>query len=243
MPSVLSQTIQNVNCNGALNGSISLTLNNPNNYTYTWTPNVSTTNSATNIAAGVYTVAIEEAGCVLTQTYNVTQPAAYNVPVNVLANGTILGFGDSYTGSPSFQWVDCNNSNAPIAGATNATFTPTITGNYALTFGYGTCLNTSTCNIVTVTSTGLNENTLLNAISLQPNPASTFFTLNNVAEGTSVNVIDVTGKVVASTGSATVTNNGDKTIIIETNNLSNGIYMIQLKNTGAVAHKKLIISN
>ena len=49
--------------------------------------------------------------------------------------------------------------------------------------------------------------------------------------------------MVASTGSATVTNNGDKTMTIETDNLSNGIYMIQLKNTGAVAHKKLIISN
>jgi hypothetical protein len=239
LPSVLSQTVQNSTCNGVPNGSIDLTLNNPSNYTYTWTPNVSTTNSATNIAAGVYTVAIEEAGCVLTQTYNVTQPAAYNVPVNVLANGTILGFGSMYTGSPSFQWVDCNNSNALIPGAVNATFTPTITGNYALTFGYSGCVNTSTCNIVTVTTTDLNENTLLNAISLQPNPASTFFTLSNVAEGTIISVIDVTGKVVISNSVIDT----DKTMTIETSNFSNGIYVIQLENNGAVAHKKLIISN
>jgi len=237
LPSVLSQTVQNSTCNGVPNGSIDLTLNNPSNYTYTWTPNVSTTNSATNIAAGVYTVAIEEAGCVLTQTYNVTQPALYNVPVNVLANGTILAFGDMYTGSPSFQWVDCNNSNAPIAGATNATFTPTITGNYALTFGYGSCVSTSTCNTITL-ATGLNESILLNSISLQPNPASTFFTLNNVVEGTSVNVIDVTGKVVISNSVIDT----EKTMTIETDNLSNGIYVIQLKNNGAVAHKKLVIS-
>jgi hypothetical protein len=237
LPSVLSQTIQNANCNGASSGSIALTLNNPSNYTYTWTPNVSTTNSATNIAAGVYTVAIEEAGCVLTQTYNVTQPAVYNVPVNVLANGTILGFGDMYTGTPSFQWVDCNNSNAPIAGATNATFTPTITGNYALTFGYGSCVSTSTCNTITL-ATGLNESILLNSISLQPNPASIFFKLNNVADGTSINVIDVTGKVVISNSVIDT----DKTMTIATDNLPDGIYIIQLKNNGAVAHKKLIIS-
>jgi hypothetical protein len=236
LPSVLSQTVQNLTCNGSGNGSIFLTLNNPSNYTYTWTPNVSTTYSATNIAAGTYSVVIEEAGCAKTFTYNVTQPAAYNVPVNVLANGTILGFGDSYTGSPSFQWVDCNNSNAPIVGAINSTFTPTITGNYALTFGYGTCLNTSTCNIVTVTTTGINEKTLLNNISVQPNPASTYFTLSNVVEGTSVNVIDVTGKVVYTE----VLNNEASTI--ETQNLANGIYVIQLKNNGAIAHKKLIIN-
>jgi hypothetical protein len=64
-----------------------------------------------------------------------------------------------------------------------------------------------------------------------------------VVEGTSVNVIDVTGKVVASTSSATVGNNTDKTMMIETSNLSNGIYIIQLKNNGAVAQKKLVISN
>lgn len=238
IPSVLSQTIQNANCNGASNGSISLTLNNASNYTYNWTPNVSTTYSATNLAAQVYTVQIDNLGCIKTQTYNITQPAIYNVPVNVLANGTILGFGNSYTGSPSFQWVDCNNSNAPIAGATNATFTPTITGNYALTFGYSGCVSTSTCNVITVTTTDINENNLLNGITLQPNPASTFFTLNNVAEGTSVYVIDVTGKIVVSNSVI----DSDKSMTIETSNLSNGIYIIQLKNNGAVAHKKLIVS-
>ncbi|HRG01939.1 MAG TPA: T9SS type A sorting domain-containing protein [Bacteroidia bacterium] len=240
MPSVISQTVQNLTCNGSGNGSISLTLNNPSSFSYDWTPNVSTTYSATSLSAGIYTVQISSGVglCVTTQTYNVTQPAAYNVPVNVLANGTILGFGDSYTGSPSFQWVDCNNSNAPIAGATNATFTPTITGSYALTFGYSGCVSTSTCNVITVTTTGLNENTLLNAISLQPNPASTFFTLSNVADGTTVNVMDVTGKVIVSNSVI----DGDKAMTIETDNLSNGIYVIQLKNNGAVAHRKLIIS-
>ena len=78
----------------------------------------------------------------------------------------------------------------------------------------------------------------LNQISLFPNPASTFFTLNNVVDGTSVNVIDVTGKVVISNSVI----DSEKTMTIETANLSNGIYIIQLKNNGAVAHKKLVIS-
>ncbi|MBK8367047.1 MAG: T9SS type A sorting domain-containing protein [Bacteroidetes bacterium] len=64
------------------------------------------------------------------------------------------------------------------------------------------------------------------------------FTLNNVVEGTSVNVMDVTGKVVVSSS----VSDGEKTMTIETSNLPNGIYMIQLKNNGAVAHKKLIVS-
>ncbi len=78
----------------------------------------------------------------------------------------------------------------------------------------------------------------LNQISLFPNPASTFFTLNNVIERTSISVMDVTGKIIVSNSVI----DADKTMTIETSNLSNGVYMIQLKNNGAVAHRKLIIS-
>ena len=238
LPSVLSQTVQNLTCNGVPNGSIELTLNNPSSYTYTWTPNVSTTYSATSLAAGIYTVEVDNMGCVKTQTYNVTQPAANNVPVNIIGSN-ILNFNAPYTGGTTFQWLDCNNGNAPISGAINAQFTPTVSGSYALVVTNG-CPSTSTCTSIVITD--IKENALLNNITLQPNPASTYFTLSNVVEGTSINIIDVTGKVVASTSSATVGNNADKTMTIETSNLSNGIYVIQLKNNGAVAQKKLIIS-
>ncbi len=235
-PSVLSQTVQNLTCNGSGNGSISLTLNNPSSFVYDWTPNVSTTYSATSLAAGIYTVQVSSGAglCVTTQTYNVNQPAAYNVPVNIIG-GNILNFNDSYTGGTTFQWLDCNNGNTPISGAVNAQFTPTVSGSYALVVT-DNCASTSTCTSIVIT--GINENSLLKNITLQPNPASTFFTLNNVVEGTSVNVIDVTGKVIVSNSVIDT----DKTMTIETHNLSNGIYVIQLKNNGAVAHKKLIIS-
>lgn len=235
MPSIASQTVQNATCNGVSDGSIELTLNNATSYTYTWMPNVSNTYSATALQANVYTVQIANGQCVKTQTYSVTQPASYSTTV-AYSNGTL--YCPSYLGSPSFQWVDCNNNNSPIPGEIYSAFTPTATGSYALVFGYGSCVNTLTCNSVTVQTTALNENVLLNAISLQPNPASTFFTLNNVANGTTLNVMDVTGKVVVSNSFI----DEEKTMTIETQDLANGIYIIQLENNGAVAHKKLIIS-
>ena len=236
MPSVLSQTVQNLTCNGSGNGSISLTLNNPSSFVYDWTPNVSTTYSATSLAAGIYTVQISSGAglCVTTQTYNVTQPSAYNVPVNIIG-GNILNFNDSYVGGTTFQWLDCNNGNAPISGAVNAQFTPTVSGSYALVVT-DNCASTSTCTSILIT--GINENFLLNNITLQPNPASTYITLSNVVEGTLVYVLDVTGKVVISSSVI----DSDKTMTIETSNLSNGIYVIQLNNNGAIAHKKLIVS-
>ncbi len=237
IPSILSQTVQNLTCNGSGNGSISLTLNNPSSFIYDWTPNVSATYSATSLAAGVYTINILSSAnglCSSTQTFSVNQPAAYNVPVNIIG-GNILNFNDSYTGGTTFQWLDCNNGNAPISGAVNAQYTPTVSGSYALVVT-DNCASTSTCTSILIT--GINENALLNNITLKPNPASTFFTLNNVLEGTTVNVMDVTGKVVVSDSVI----DADKTMTIETSNLPNGVYMIQLKNNGAVAHKKLVIS-
>lgn len=233
LPNVVSQTVSKT-CSGSSNGSIALTLNNASSYSYTWSPNVSTTYSATSLAAGVYTVNIDNMGCVTTKTYSVTQHPAYNVPVNIVG-GNILNFNDSYTGGTTFQWLDCNNGNAPISGAVNAQFTPTLGGSYALVVT-DVCASTSTCTSIIVT--GINENSLLNNITLQPNPASTYFTLSNVVEGTSVNIIEVTGKVIVLNSVI----DANKTMIIETSNLSNGIYVIQLNNNGVVAHKKLIIN-
>jgi hypothetical protein len=126
---------------------------------------------------------------------------------------------------------------AGVFGVVFDSFTPTTY--YAdITVNGCTSFPRTAITVTVSTCTGIMEAQELNSISLQPNPASTYFTLNNVAEGTSVNVIDVTGKVVVFSSSIAT----DKTMTIETDNLSNGIYIIQLNNNGAVAHKKLIVS-
>ena len=151
-------------------------------------------------------------------------------------------------GSANIKTIDFTDVNNGWIGGDGGLLRKTTDG--GLTW---TVMNTSTVgqqfgsanikgiNFIKEITTQVSEEKL-NQVSLYPNPASTFFTLNNVLEGTTVNVIDVTGKVVASTSSATVINSGDKSMTIETSNLSNGVYMIQLKNNGAVAHKKLIVS-
>ncbi len=44
----------------------------------------------------------------------------------------------------SYQWIDCGN-NMAINGATNSTFQPTQSGNYAVAVTYGNCIDTSAC--------------------------------------------------------------------------------------------------
>lgn len=46
----------------------------------------------------------------------------------------------------NYQWLDCDNGNTPIAGATQPRFTPDrLTGNYAVRVTKGSCVATSEC--------------------------------------------------------------------------------------------------
>lgn len=96
----------NVTCFGANNGSASVT--NPTGgtppYTYSWSTNpVQTTPTISNIPAGNYTCTITDAsGCVQTQTFTITQPAALTA---------------SITGSTNVSCFGGNNGTATVAGA------------------------------------------------------------------------------------------------------------------------------
>lgn len=46
------------------------------------------------------------------------------------------------------QWVDCNANFAPIPGANQATFIPTLAGSYAVIVGSAECTDTSSCMVI-----------------------------------------------------------------------------------------------
>jgi len=137
----------------------------------------------------------------------------------------------------TYQWVDCNNSNAPISGATNQSFTPSVSGNYAVEINLNGCTETSSCTQVTIGggTSSITENDL-STLSLIPNPASTITTIVGLSVGQSLKVIDITGKVVFQT----IVNSS--TLDFDVTTIENGIYIIQVEQNGAVAQKKLVVS-
>jgi len=78
----VSSTVNQPTC-GSTNGSIALTPNPAGTYTYTWTPNVSTTNSASNLAAGSYQIEVSDGSCTWDTTITLTSPAPFTVTANV----------------------------------------------------------------------------------------------------------------------------------------------------------------
>jgi len=79
------------------------------------------------------------------------------------------------TSNATYQWIDCNNNFAPIAGETNQTFDATVNGVYAVIVTTGNCSDTSAC--LTVDKIGLSEIGVAN-IHVFPNPNEGMFKID-----------------------------------------------------------------
>ncbi|MFN8393099.1 MAG: hypothetical protein U0176_00330 [Bacteroidia bacterium] len=70
-----------------------------------------------------------------------------------------------------YQWIDCNNGNQPISGATSQDYTLTVSGNYACVVSL-VRTDTSACTTVTIVAIDPHQ---LSAVSIYPNPAHDCF--------------------------------------------------------------------
>ena len=93
-----------------------------------------------------------------------------------------------------FQWLDCNNSMAKIAGATNKDFTPAQDGKFAITVTENSCTDTSAC--ITFAVNSLKE-IPANLFKLSPNPSNGAFVLNCLTPLHDVNIslVNIQGQI------------------------------------------------
>lgn len=145
-------------------------------------------------------------------------------------NGTTL---TASIAGMSYQWLDCNNGNSPITGATSQSYTATADGSYAVMVSTGGCSDTSVC--VTINTTGIIDSGLLESISVYPNPFTDELILEMGAEIEGLKMYSMDGKCVG------VYANSNAPIKIETSNFLSGIYFIELRAfSGEVLRKKVI---
>ena len=76
----------------------------------------------------------------------------------------------------TYQWVDCDNSNAPVAGATSQVFDPTSNGNYAVEVTENGCSDISAC--FAISSIGIVENEFGSDLKVYPNPTNGAITID-----------------------------------------------------------------
>ena len=155
-------TSTNVTCNGGNNGSATV---NPTGstgpYTYLWS-NGQTTQTATGLIAGTYTVTVTSAvGCTVTNTVTITQPTPITVTTTTVS-ATCSLLNGSATANPSGGVGPYTYSWNTIPVQTTQTATGLGAGTYTVTVtGAGGCTATATATVsttgsISATATGTN---------------------------------------------------------------------------------------
>ncbi|MFY7707386.1 MAG: T9SS type A sorting domain-containing protein [Flavobacteriales bacterium] len=91
----------------------------------------------------------------------------------------------------SYQWVDCNNNNAPIPGATEQSFSPTQSGNYAVIV-YGN-EGDAMSDCVQFTYVGITEENAAN-VKVYPNPFTDVITVDLEESNAQYIITDISGR-------------------------------------------------
>jgi YVTN family beta-propeller protein len=130
----------------------------------------------------------------------------------------------------TYQWLDCNNALAPIAGETSQSYTATANGNYAVAITQGACTDTSSC--VQILSIGISS-IQWEGIFIYPNPATNNITI----ESPQLAVIEITniqGQLIK-----TLAANSHKTSI-DISAYSSGVYFVKVKTEKGIMVKKFV---
>ncbi|MDR0829066.1 MAG: leucine-rich repeat protein [Prevotellaceae bacterium] len=189
-------------------------------------------------ATGIYTRTEQTAnGCDSIITLNLTVRPQINTEVTV-AETTLSA---SQTGA-AYQWLDCNNGNAPIPDATAQTFTPSASGNYAVEITLNGCTGVSECHAVTVLGI---EDIQTDALVIYPNPAKDHIViegLTNTPQQSSViagltrnllntvQIYDISGRAVETRYATSLQND---TATINVSHLPAGVYFLRIGDRAA----------
>lgn len=152
--------VVNVSCNGGSNGQIAtLVTGGTSPYTYSWSPSGGTSDTASGLSAGSYTVTVTDANnCSSTANYTVSEPAlltATQTQTNVTCNGLSDGSATVVVSGGTAPYTYAWNSN----GGNGVTANNLAAGNY-------------TCTITDANGCILIKNFTITQPSLVPSPTA-----------------------------------------------------------------------
>lgn len=149
----------------------------------------------------------------------------------VTKNGNILMANQA---GVAYQWLDCNNGNAPIAGATEQSYRIEESGSYAVEILAGACIRTSECMSADII-TGIEDLEEISGIMVYPNPVRDVLSLNmKQFSGAEIKITNIKGKLIA---------NRKARGQIETFDLksyANGIYLITIRHKEDIFNFKVV---
>jgi len=205
---------------------------------YNWnnggnTPNITVSPSA---STSYTVVGINSFGC---QSSAVQLITVNNLPTIVTAisgNQICLGetamFSASGGAGNNYVW----NSNSSTISGSVVVVSPNVSTSYVVT---GTdangCSNTATVNLSVSACTGVSEITTASGVKVYPNPSKgEFSVVFNNEDAKTVDVMDVTGRLVANM------NGTESTLNFNLGTLANGVYYVRIQSNNTTEVVKLI---
>ncbi|MFB6258539.1 MAG: T9SS type A sorting domain-containing protein [Flavobacteriales bacterium] len=151
-------------------------------------------------------------------TYVDVQPVDTNV---VRSNDTLYAQASNAT---SYQWIDCSDNTA-ISGASDSSFHPSMTGNYAVAVSQNGCTDTSGCHSVLIESIR-DQNGKELAPKLYPSPGKDRLNiqLSSVFHG-KVRVMDLQGRALLEQELS-----GSSDLRFNTSGLAPGLYLVEIRD-------------
>ena len=177
---------------------------------YTWIDG-NTYSSSNNTAT--YTLT-NSAGCDSVVTLNLT---INNVDATTYINGITIWANNT---NALYQWIDCDNFYAPIPGEVYRSFTPISNGNYAVELIEYNCIKFSDC--VPITTIGISERNTIQNFRIYPNPSFDYLTITGSLGTYSVDVIDLTGRVIITTDMTT------DSLQLDVSSFTQGVYQLRV---------------
>ena len=186
-----------------------------------------------------YTVPSGDETYVVSGVYNDTIPNATGCDsvMTITVNVTVLDLNTTTTdftitadqSGVTYQWIDCNDNDAAMAGETSQSFTADANGDYAVIITDGACSDTSDC--ATIAGVGINEVNEM-GVSIYPNPTNGMFYISSVVSDVMVTIYSVDGKVIISNLKITEANQQ-----INLGNVETGVYFVEVSSE---THKETI---
>jgi len=138
----------------------------------------------------------------------------------------------------TYQWLDCNNGNAPIVGATEQFFRLEESGSYAVEILAGACIRTSECMSADITGIEDLEETF--ETILYPNPTNNTVKIikNNM---TNMMIYNYMGKSVFD--KINIVSKNDEFMELDCSALTSGTYVIIVQDSHQISKHKLIVSH
>jgi gliding motility-associated-like protein len=164
-PSLSIVSVQNLACFGDSDGSIEVAASGGDgNYTFTWNPAISTSNSASSLLAGDYTVTVTDGGgCATSETITISSPT--QLTASVLAVDGICGASGSAQvsvsggfGTYTYEWTPGNFATDQITVSTSGSYSVLVTDENGCSTNASATVNVPTAISVTTSSTPENCN-------------------------------------------------------------------------------------